>query len=83
MGDPVEPMDLFYPDKEEPLLTESPDTEMQRWPSVLSVSALQPAPASDDSAEVQKPDLLGDVFAGLEGTDNVRLLWFLAGSSTF
>lgn len=45
--DPIEPMDLFYPDKEEPMFTEPPDTEMQSWPSVLSVSALEPAPASE------------------------------------
>ncbi len=51
VGDPIEPMDLFYPDKEEPMFTEPPDTEMQSWPSVLSVSALQPAPAS-----VTEPD---------------------------
>ncbi|XP_056281823.1 calmin-like isoform X2 [Pseudoliparis swirei] len=46
-GDPIEPMDLFYPDQEELALGEPPDTEMQSWPSVLSVSALQPAPASE------------------------------------
>ncbi|XP_076027620.1 uncharacterized protein clmna [Genypterus blacodes] len=46
-GDPVEPMDLFYPDKEEPMFPE-PDHEAESWPSVLSVSALQPAPASPD-----------------------------------
>ncbi|XP_030580856.1 calmin [Archocentrus centrarchus] len=47
VGDPIEPMDLFYPDKEELMFTEPPDTESQNWPSVLSVSALQPAPASN------------------------------------
>lgn len=47
VGDPVEPMDLFYPDKEETIFTEPLDTEMQSWPSVLSVSALQPAPTSE------------------------------------
>lgn len=50
--DPVEPMDLFYPDKEEPMFTEPPDTEIQSWPSVLSVSALQPAPTT----EITLPD---------------------------
>lgn len=52
VGDPVEPMDLFYPDKEEPMFTEPPDTEIQSWPSVLSVSALQPAPTT----EITLPD---------------------------
>ncbi|XP_078797227.1 uncharacterized protein clmna isoform X3 [Oryzias latipes] len=51
VGDPVEPMDLFYPDKEEPMLSEPADTEMQRWPSVLSVSALEPAPPSLDDMD--------------------------------
>ncbi|XP_072221009.1 uncharacterized protein clmna isoform X2 [Leuresthes tenuis] len=60
VGDPVEPMDLFYPDKEEPVFTEPSDTDIQRWPSVLSVSALQPAPASED----QEPDLQDEEFRG-------------------
>ncbi|AWP16995.1 putative calmin [Scophthalmus maximus] len=47
VGVPIEPMDLFYPDKEEPMFTEPSYTEMQSWPCVLSVSALQPAPASE------------------------------------
>lgn len=47
VGDPIEPMDLFYPDKEEPMFTEPPDSEIQSWPSVLSVSALQPAPTTE------------------------------------
>ncbi|XP_068195706.1 uncharacterized protein clmna [Antennarius striatus] len=46
-GNCIEPMDLFYPDKEEPIFLEPPDADTQSWPSVLSVSALQPAPASD------------------------------------
>ncbi|XP_039641830.1 interaptin [Perca fluviatilis] len=58
-GDAIEPMDLFYPDKEEPMFTEPPDTEMQSWPSVLSVSALQPAPASETQPD-QPLDLLGE-----------------------
>ncbi|XP_029983249.1 calmin isoform X1 [Sphaeramia orbicularis] len=51
--DLIEPMDLFYPDKEEPMFTEPPDNEMQSWPSVLSVSALQPAPTSESLPEEQ------------------------------
>uniref|UniRef100_A0AAQ5Z8P2 Calmin n=1 Tax=Amphiprion ocellaris TaxID=80972 RepID=A0AAQ5Z8P2_AMPOC len=60
VGDPIEPMDLFYPDKEEPVFTEPPDTEMQSWPSVLSVSPLQPAPASETSQGDQQLNLLGE-----------------------
>lgn len=46
-GDPLEPMDLFYPDKDEPVYSEPPEGgEAQAWPSVLRVSPLQPAPAS-------------------------------------
>ncbi|XP_051239578.1 uncharacterized protein clmna [Dicentrarchus labrax] len=62
VGDPIEPMDLFYPDKEEPMFTEPPDTEMQSWPSVLSVSALQPAPASETLPDDHPLDLLGQDF---------------------
>uniref|UniRef100_A0A3Q2UJZ2 Calmin-like n=1 Tax=Fundulus heteroclitus TaxID=8078 RepID=A0A3Q2UJZ2_FUNHE len=58
VGDRIEPMDLFYPDKEESILPEPPDTEMQRWPSVLSVSALQPAPPSDGPEDLQGEDFL-------------------------
>lgn len=47
VGDTVEPMDFFYPEKEDPMLSEPLDTEAQSWPLVLSVSALQPAPAKD------------------------------------
>lgn len=54
VGDPIEPMDLFYPDKEELIFAEPPDTESQNWPSVLSVSALQPAPASDTLPDDQE-----------------------------
>ncbi|XP_022606168.1 calmin isoform X1 [Seriola dumerili] len=61
-GDPIEPMDLFYPDKEDPMLTELPDTEMQSWPSVLSVSALQPAPASESLPDDQPLNLPGEDF---------------------
>lgn len=62
VGDPVEPMDLFYPDKEELMFTEQPDTEAQTWPSVLSVSALQPAPPSDILPDDQQFDPLGEDF---------------------
>lgn len=65
VGDPVEPMDLFYPDKEEPMLSEPADTEMQRWPSVLSVSALEPAPPSLD-------DMDDEQLTGEEDDDQVR-----------
>lgn len=54
-GDPLEPMDLFYPDKDESIYTEPPEGETQAWPSVLSVSPLQLAPASqhfDDGPSV-------------------------------
>uniref|UniRef100_A0A1A8FVE5 Calmin (Calponin-like, transmembrane) n=2 Tax=Nothobranchius korthausae TaxID=1143690 RepID=A0A1A8FVE5_9TELE len=53
VGDGVEPMDLFYPNEEEPMVPEPSDVEMQRWPSVLSVSALQPAPVSDGPEDQQ------------------------------
>uniref|UniRef100_A0A1A8DSM3 Calmin n=2 Tax=Nothobranchius kadleci TaxID=1051664 RepID=A0A1A8DSM3_NOTKA len=53
VGDGVEPMDLFYPNEEELMVPEPSDAEMQRWPSVLSVSALQPAPVSDGPEDQQ------------------------------
>lgn len=59
VGDRIEPMDLFYPDKEESIPPELPDTDLQRWPSVLSVSALQPAPSSDRPEDPQV-DLLSE-----------------------
>ncbi|XP_077395269.1 uncharacterized protein clmna isoform X3 [Festucalex cinctus] len=49
----IEPMDLLYPCKEEALFTESLDKKMQSSPSVLSVSALEPAPAYEAVAEHQ------------------------------
>uniref|UniRef100_A0A7N6FA52 Calmin n=1 Tax=Anabas testudineus TaxID=64144 RepID=A0A7N6FA52_ANATE len=58
VGHPIEPMDLFYPDKEEPMFTEPLDTEMQSWPSVLSVSALEPAPASEALVDDKPLNLL-------------------------
>ncbi|XP_055011362.1 calmin [Boleophthalmus pectinirostris] len=48
----LEPMDLFYPDKDVPPYLE-PTEDVQSWPSVLSVSPLQPAPASQDPSEEQ------------------------------
>ncbi|KAM3594444.1 uncharacterized protein V6R79_008019 [Siganus canaliculatus] len=62
IGDPIEPMDLFYPDKEEPMFTEPLGNEMLSWPSVLSVSALQPAPASKNQPEDESFNLLDDDF---------------------
>lgn len=47
----LEPMDLFYPDKEEPMIAEQAEADVQSWPSVLSVSPLQPAPVSQDPPE--------------------------------
>ncbi|KAM7404126.1 hypothetical protein PAMA_004516 [Pampus argenteus] len=63
VGDLMEPMDLFYPDKEEPMFTEPPDNEMQSWPSVLSVSALQPAPASETLPQDKPLNLLEEDFS--------------------
>ncbi|XP_070835752.1 calmin isoform X1 [Chaetodon trifascialis] len=75
VGDPVEPMDLFYPDKEEPMFTEPPDTEMQSWPSVLSVSALQPAPASESLPDDQPLSLLGEDFReGVDSQENDKVI---------
>ncbi|XP_008398342.1 calmin isoform X1 [Poecilia reticulata] len=59
VGDRIEPMDLFYPDKEESVPPELSDSDMQRWPSVLSVSALQPAPPSDRPEDPQVDFLCG------------------------
>lgn len=70
VGDPVEPMDLFYPDKEEAMFTEPPDTEMQSWPSVLSVSPLQPAPTSEMLSDDQPLTPLGEDFRN--GLDSVQ-----------
>lgn len=62
----LEPMDLFYPDKEEPMFAEPAEADVQSWPSVLSVSPLQPAPASEDQQEEEslthlEEDWTGDV----------------------
>ncbi|XP_069028578.1 calmin isoform X2 [Embiotoca jacksoni] len=62
VGDLVEPMDLFYPDKEEPMFTEPLDSELQSWPSVLSVSALQPAPTSQTTPENQQLEWMEEDF---------------------
>lgn len=71
VGVPIEPMDLFYPDKEEPMFTEPSYTEMQSWPCVLSVSALQPAPASETLPDDQPLALLhGNLRIGEDLTHN-------------
>lgn len=59
-GDTVEPMDIFYPEKEDPMLSEPLDTEVHSWPLVLSVSALQPAPAKDSLPDGQPLHLLDE-----------------------
>lgn len=85
VGDPIEPMDLFYPDKEEPMFTEPPDTEMQSWPSVLSVSALQPAPATEVLQDDQPLNLLGEDFRNgedsIQDNDKVNLSLFSSASA--
>lgn len=58
LGNPLDPMDLFYPDQDEPVFSEPPEAEAEAWPPVLSVSALEPAPASP-IFEDQPPDLPG------------------------
>lgn len=60
VGDTVEPMDIFYPEKEDPMLSEPLDTEVQSRPFVLSVSALQPAPAKDSLPDGQPLHLLDE-----------------------
>lgn len=44
------------------MFTEPPDNEMQSWPSVLSVSALEPAPASETLPEDRPLNLLEEDF---------------------
>lgn len=74
LGDLVEPMDLFYPDPVELMPPEPDDTH--QWPSVLSVSALQPAPPSN-RPEGRRFDLLDEDFMGEEEEDvNVRVIGF-------
>ncbi|XP_028250508.1 uncharacterized protein clmna [Parambassis ranga] len=76
VGDAVEPMDLFYPDKEEPIFPEPPDTEMQSWPSVLCVSALQPAPPSETLVQDQhlKPEDFRNGMDVLQEQDKVNVI---------
>lgn len=57
VGVSVEPMDIFYPEKEEPVSSEPTDMELQGWPLVLSVSALQPAPVTEMLPEEQPLNL--------------------------
>lgn len=64
--DDLEPMDLFYPDKEEPMFAEAADMDMQSWPSVLSVSPLQPAPVSEDSSDNQSFVQLDEDLNGMD-----------------
>lgn len=61
VGVSVEPMDIFYPEKEEPVSFEPVDVETQSWPLVLSVAALQPAPATDLLPEGQDRNLGEDL----------------------
>ncbi|XP_056152289.1 interaptin [Lampris incognitus] len=51
----LEPMDMFYPDKEELMYTEPPEEDVESQWSVFSVSALQPAPASEPLPETHTP----------------------------
>ncbi|XP_054652915.1 uncharacterized protein LOC129192676 isoform X2 [Dunckerocampus dactyliophorus] len=67
----MEPMDLFYPNKDEHLDTEPPDDQIQSWPTVFSVSALEPAPSSKmlpEEPPLQPVD--HDFLVGLEYEDN-------------
>lgn len=84
VGDPIEPMDLFYPDKEEPMFTEPLDTDMQSWPSVLSVSALEPAPAAEALADDHPLDLLvedlGNEVDFIQEHDKVNVSLFSSAS---
>lgn len=66
VGDSVEPMDIFYPEKEDPVSSEPIDMEMQGWPLVLSVSALQPAPATDTLQDAQPLDLVDEDLLNVE-----------------
>lgn len=67
----LEPMDLFYPDKEEPLFAEPAEVDVQSWPSVLSVSPLQPAPASQDPPDEQSLTHLEEGWTGEDGKTEV------------
>ncbi|CAL8271370.1 unnamed protein product [Merluccius merluccius] len=46
-GEALEPMDLFYPDKEDVMLTDPAETDTEFLPPVFGVFALQPAPVSE------------------------------------
>jgi len=46
-GAALEPMDLFYPDKEDAMFTEPAEMETERLSDVFGVFALQPAPVSE------------------------------------
>lgn len=66
VGDSVEPMDIFYPEKEEPASSEPMDMDVQGWPLVLSVSALQPAPATDVPLDGQPLNLVEEDLLNVE-----------------
>lgn len=57
MRETLDPMDLFYPDKEEPMLTDQLEKEEGMFSSCFSVSALQPAPASEPLPETHNHGL--------------------------
>ncbi|XP_061551471.1 interaptin-like isoform X2 [Phycodurus eques] len=61
-SDFIEPMDLFYPYKREALFPEPLDNKMQSRPSVLSVSALEPAPVCETVPEDQPLYLMDEDF---------------------
>ncbi|KAJ3612771.1 hypothetical protein NHX12_019029 [Muraenolepis orangiensis] len=60
-GEPLEPMDLFYPDKEDTMLPDPAQMDAECLPSVFGVFALQPAPVSEP--------LLPEIDPMGEGTD--------------
>lgn len=60
-GEALEPMDLFYPDKEDAMLTDPAEMDTEFLPSVFGVFALQPAPVSEP--------LLPDIDPTWEETD--------------
>ncbi|XP_059907829.1 uncharacterized protein clmna isoform X1 [Gadus macrocephalus] len=73
-GEDLEPMDLFYPDKEDAMLAEPAERETELLPSVFGVFALQPAPVSDplltdiDHTSEEKDEALDeDIDAGSGG----------------
>ncbi|CAL8285595.1 unnamed protein product [Lota lota] len=51
-GEALEPMDLFYPDKEDAMLADPTEMDTEFLPSVFGVFALQPAPASEPLPDI-------------------------------